>query len=116
MFDVAAMQRHAVTDSDFFFKNRRLLARACVQYAVVLHVRAIADAYIKHVAAHDRAEPNRRLLADVHVANDLRAVSDECGFVNLRMNTAKRSDHDCLSTNQELSLQKFKSRSKCVLK
>jgi hypothetical protein len=30
----------------------------------------------------------------MHVTDDLGAVSDECGFVDLRMNTAKRSDHD----------------------
>src|SRR5882724_266503 len=97
MFDVAAMQRHAVTNSDFFLEDRWLLARACMQHAVVLHVRAIADAYIKHVATHDGAEPNGRLFANVYVANDLRAVSNECRFVNLRMHPAKRSDHDrCL--------------------
>ena len=78
MFDVAAVQRHTVTDGDFFFQNRRLLARARVQHAVVLHVGAIADADIEHVATHDCAEPNGRLLADVDVANDLRALSYEC--------------------------------------
>jgi hypothetical protein len=32
----------------------------------------------------------------VHVADDLGAVGDECGFVDLRMNTAERSDHDSM--------------------
>src|SRR5438874_11323554 len=116
MFDVAAVQRHAVSDGDFIFKNCWLLARTCMQHAVVLHVRAIANTDVEHIAAHDRAEPNGRLLANVHVANDLRAVSYESGFVNLRMNTAKRSDHDSLPPDQKLSLQKFKRRSKCILK
>jgi hypothetical protein len=29
----------------------------------------------------------------VYVTDDLRAVSDECGFVNLRMDAAKGSNH-----------------------
>src|SRR5437763_66115 len=81
-----------MTDGDFVFENRRLLSCACVQHAVVLHVGAIADADVEHVAAHDCAKPNRRLLADVHVANDLRAVSYESGFLNLRVNAAKGTD------------------------
>ena len=64
-----------------------------MQYAVVLHVGAVADAYVEHVAAHDAAEPNRRLLTDVNVTNHLGAVGDEGRFVNLRMNAAKRSNH-----------------------
>ena len=94
MFDVAAVQGDAVADGDFFFENRRLLARAGVKDAIVLHVRAVADADVEHVAAHNGAEPNGRLPADVHVTNNLRTVSYERGFVNLRMNTAKGTDHE----------------------
>ena len=82
-----------MADGDFFFKDCGLLAGARVNDAVVLDVRAIADPDIEHVSAHNGAEPDGRLLADVHIADDLRAVGDESGFVNLRMNSAKGSNH-----------------------
>src|SRR6266852_5888416 len=94
MLDIAAVQSHAVSDRHFVFENGRQLAGARVQHTVVLHVGAIADANVEHVAARHRAEPDRSLLAYVHVADDLRAVSDECCRVNLRMNSAEWSNHD----------------------
>src|SRR6185503_14306937 len=55
---------------------------------------AVADANVEHVAARDRAKPYGRLLAHMHVTDDLRAVGDESGFVNLRMNAAEWPDHE----------------------
>src|SRR4051812_10633214 len=82
-----------MTDGDFFFQDGRLLARARMQHAVVLHVRAIADADVEHVAADDRAKPDGCLFAYVNVADDLRAIGDESCLVDLRMNSAERTDH-----------------------
>src|SRR5712692_10703520 len=91
---MTAVQGHTVPDGDFVFQDCRLLAGARVQDAVVLHVRAIADANVEHVAADDAAEPDGRLLAHVHIADYLRTFSDECRWVNLRVNAAKWSNHD----------------------
>src|SRR5438876_10081664 len=88
------MQGDAVSDSDFIFQDGRLLTGARVQDAVVLHVRAIADANVEHVATHNGAKPDGGPLADTHVADYLRAVSDECCRVNLRVNAAKGSNHN----------------------
>src|SRR6266496_1613026 len=94
MLDIAAVQSHAVAASDFVFQNRGQFSDARMQHAIVLHVRAIADANVVHVAARNRAEPDGGLFAYVYVANHLRAVGDECGSVNLRISTAKGPDHD----------------------
>src|ERR1700704_3238523 len=98
MLDVTAVQSHAVTDGDFVFQNRRLLAGARVQDAVVLHVGAIANANVEHVSTRHRAEPDRSLLANVHVADHLRAVSNKSCWVNLRMNSAKGTNHSWLQS------------------
>jgi hypothetical protein len=64
-----------------------------MQHTIVLHVSAIADPYVEHVTAGDGAEPDRSLFADVDVADYLGAVGNEGCRVNLRMNTAKWSNH-----------------------
>src|SRR6185312_16161774 len=87
------MQSHAVTHRDFVFEDGGLLAGARVQHAVVLDIAAVADANVVHVATRHRAKPHGRLLADVHVADDLRAVSNECGWMYLRMNSAEWTNH-----------------------
>jgi hypothetical protein len=48
---------------------------------------------VEHVAADDGAEPHGRVLAYVNVADDLRALFDERGRMNLRAYAAERSDH-----------------------
>src|SRR6185503_12274377 len=93
MLDIAAVQRDAVSHCDFVLENGRLLAGARMQHTVVLDIAAVADANVEHVAARHRAKPHGRLLAHMHVTDDLRAVGDESGFVNLRMNAAEWSDH-----------------------
>jgi hypothetical protein len=51
-------------------------------------------ANVEHIAAHDGAKPDGRLCANVHVADNLVAIGNEGSFVCLRMDPAKRSDHD----------------------
>src|SRR5712671_5952303 len=90
---MAAVQSDAVTDRDFVFQDGGKFAGARMQHTIVLHVSAIADAYVEHVPARDRAEPDRSLLANVHVADHLGAVSNESCRMNLRMCAAKRTNH-----------------------
>ena len=46
-----------------------------------------------YTLAHDRAEPDGRLRADQHVADDDGGLGDVGCRVNLRVLAAKRSDH-----------------------
>ena len=59
----------------------------------VLNVRAIPYAYVEDITTHDRVEPDGRLLADLNVADNLRALFDKSRLVNLRVRAAKWSDH-----------------------
>jgi hypothetical protein len=91
--DVAAVQRDVVPDRHLVFKYGRVRAVRDVYDGSVLYVRAVAYPDVEHVAAHDRAEPHRRLLADMNVSDDLRAVFDKRGRVNLRVLASERSNH-----------------------
>lgn len=87
------MQRCAVTYSDFVFKHRWILARACVNDTIILNIAAVADANVVHVAPQNGIAPDRRLLADVDVTDYLCALVDIRALVNMRMIVAKWSDH-----------------------
>jgi hypothetical protein len=87
------VQCRTVTDRDFVFKHRWILASACVNYTIILNIAAVADANVVHVAPQNGVAPNRRLLTDVDVANYLGALVDIRAFVNMRVIVAKWSDH-----------------------
>lgn len=87
------MQSHTVPYRDLVFQNSGMAAGASVYYAVILHVRAIADANVVHVSAQDSVTPNRRFFTNVNVTDYLRAHIYIGAGLNLRMNTAERSDH-----------------------
>lgn len=93
------MQRYAVTDSHFFFDDRRVRSVANVYDGVVLDVRAIADANVMNVAADRAVAPDRSLFAEVHVAYNLSARIHVGCWVNLWMNPTKRSNHDLADSN-----------------
>jgi hypothetical protein len=82
-----------VPDGHFVFEDGRVRAVRDVDDGSILNVCAIADAYMENIAAHDRVEPDARLLADVHIADDLRALFDESRRMNLRVRAAKWSNH-----------------------
>ena len=63
-----------------------------VDDGAVLDVRAAADANPVHVAADDRVHPDAALLADLHVADDLRAVVDVGGGMDARETPADRAE------------------------
>lgn len=90
---MAAVQRDVVADRHFVFEDGRVRAVGDVDDRPVLYVRARADAYVEDVATHDRVEPDGRLLADLDIADHLRARFDESTGVNLRVLPAERSNH-----------------------
>ena len=53
-----------------------------MQHAQVLHIRLAADPNGLRVSAHDRVEPDTRLRADRHIAQDNRAARDRCGRID----------------------------------
>src|SRR5215813_13930036 len=108
---MAAMQGHTVPNRHFVFKNGRKLTRARMQHAIVLNIGPIADTYVEHVATSDGAEPNRSLLAHMHVANHLGAVGNEGSRMNLRMYISEWSDHFLSQKNEIPYLAATKSRS-----
>jgi hypothetical protein len=94
MLDVATVQRDAVAHRNFIFEDSRLLAGARMDHAVVLNVAAIADANVIHITAQHGIAPNRGLFAQLHVSNDLRTLINVGAVRDLRMNTAKWSNHN----------------------
>src|SRR5690242_10554345 len=66
--DIAAVQRNVVPDGHLVFEYGRVRAVRDMYDRPVLHVRAVANSYVEHVAAHDRAEPDGRLLANHNIA------------------------------------------------
>lgn len=75
---MAAMQSDAVSDRNLVFKDCGIHAGASVYHAIVLHVRAIPDANVVHVAAQNSITPNRRLFTNVNVSDYLRAYIYIC--------------------------------------
>ena len=75
---------------------------ARVYHAIVLNVRAVANADKVHVTTHSRIAPDRRLLADLHVTNHLRTLINVSRIVNLRLDRAKWSNHRFRNSNTTL--------------
>ena len=69
-------------------------ASARVNYRIVLHVRSIPDANVVHIAAHGAVTPDRSLGSEMHVPDYLGAGFNVRGWVNLRVNPTKWSNHD----------------------
>jgi len=88
------MQRRTVTDCHFFFENRRVRAGSRVKDRIVLNIRSVANAYVIHIAPNGAVAPDRRFFAEVNIANYLSTGFDVRGWVNLRVNPTKRSNHD----------------------
>jgi hypothetical protein len=60
---------------------------------VVLHVCAVADANVIHVATQHRVTPHRRFFTNVNVTDYLRTHIDIGIGLDLGMNTPERSNH-----------------------
>ena len=84
-----------VGDADLRFDEQRPFPVGDVQAAAILDVGPGADADPVHVAAEDAVEPDAGIVADVHVAEDQRAVGDEHAAAQLRDHALERTDHAC---------------------
>jgi len=65
-----------------------------VNHGIVLHVGPIADSNVMNIAANRAVAPDRRFFAEMYVAYYLSTGFDIRGWVNLRVNPSKRSNHD----------------------
>ena len=65
-----------------------------VKDRIVLNIRTVADAYVIHVATNRAVAPDRSFFAEVNIPYDLCTGFDIRGWVNLRVNPTKRSNHD----------------------
>src|ERR1051325_6541336 len=103
------MQGDTVAHCHFIFENGGMRTGARVHHTVILNVGTITDAYVEHVAAQHGIAPHGSLLAQLHIANNLRTHVDVRAFRNLRLHTAKRSNHDFFKDNttaaKEFSLE-----------
>src|SRR5688572_33385849 len=70
-----------------------------VNHTIVLEVRPVADADVMNVATHGAVAPNRGFFAEVHVAYYLSAWIHVRGWVNLRVNPTKWSNHGFWDSN-----------------
>ena len=77
----------------FVAELHRMRPQHAVNGCAVLDVRPPADPDPVHVAADDDAHPDAALLADLDLADDLRAVVDEGAGMNARQTAAVRADH-----------------------
>jgi hypothetical protein len=104
-----------MANRNLILKNCRMRSRARVNHAVVLHVRAIADANVVHVATDRRVAPNRRLFAQMYITNHLGALINVSGAVNLRMDRAEWSNHVFQNSNTRSLIRSQASRLQLAL-
>jgi hypothetical protein len=83
-----------MTNRHFVFEDGRVSAIPDMYYGIVLDVSTVAEADVMDIASHGAIAPNRGLLAQVHVTYYLGTTVHKCGWVNLRVNPTKRSNHD----------------------
>jgi len=77
-----------------------------VQDAVVLNVGVGADADFVDVAANNRIHPDRHMLAEDHVADDLCGIIDIAGSRNCRLPAFKGSNHADFTKRLKLSRER----------
>src|SRR5688500_18521239 len=93
MLDIATVQSDAVAHRHLIFQNRGVFASPGMDPASVLNVRPIAHAYVVHVASQHRVAPDRRLLPDMNVADNLRALINVSRRVDSGLVLAESSNH-----------------------
>ena len=100
--DRAAVQNRAVTDGDMAANQGRELVAGNVDDGVILNIGVVTDANVKDIAAQDAVEPDARMVADLYVTDNMRAILDKCSFSYLRANAFVCPDHKILSISQEV--------------
>src|SRR5512132_1579736 len=96
----AGVQQRHVADGDIGADEGPLPFLGDMHHRAVLDVRAFADAHHVHVAAHDTAEPDAGLRADLDVADHGRARRDEYALADAGQDPPvgqKRGRHPHLS-------------------
>ena len=89
----AAVQNRGVSDRHLVADARRVRAAHHVNDGAVLNIRPIADPDRVDVAANDDVHPDAALLADFDVSDDLRALVDIGGRMDLREDGPERTEH-----------------------
>src|SRR5690349_14504609 len=82
-----------MSDGDMIADNRGKLVTGDMNNRAILHVGMMPDANGKNIAAQDTIEPYARLFANLHVADDVRAVFDKGASGDLRQNTFEGINH-----------------------
>ena len=83
-FDDAPMQHSSVTNRDVVPQNQGTLVPHRVTDAAVLEVRILSDPNDVAVTADDAVEPEARIIADLDVTYDLRALCNKHPLANFR--------------------------------
>src|SRR6185503_18045619 len=86
-------QCRAMSNRHFRLENRRMRSMTHVNHRIVLDVGPVADANVMNIAANRAVTPDRSLFAEVYVTYNLSTGFDIRGWVNLRVNPSKRSNH-----------------------
>src|SRR5687767_7812093 len=103
----AAMNDRAMADGHFLGDDGRPLFVRYVNRAVVLHVRARADADQIDVAADGRAEPDRAVVPDLDVAYQRRVFGDEHPLADARLFPVKRPENHQARESSTRAFQRF---------
>ncbi len=93
ILDRAAVQHYGVTYGYAVADDRRKTPLRYVNDCAVLYVCAVTDFDVIAITSQDAVEPNARVLADVHIADDAGAFRDERCPGNLWADSFVRSDH-----------------------
>src|SRR5262245_762 len=83
-FDDTAMKHGSMSNAYVVLENQRVFAFHDVTDGSVLDVCVFTDANVVYIAANDAVEPHARMIANLYIADDLGALSDEDAFSQLR--------------------------------
>lgn len=93
LFDVAPVQRRAMSNGYLSLENRWVRSMSNVNNRIVLDVGPVADANVMNITTNGAVAPDRSFFAEVYVTYNLSTGFDIRGWVNLRVNPSKRSNH-----------------------
>ena len=86
-------QRHGVTHGDVLAEENSVLLFHAVQHAAILYVRMRAYANGVYVAAQYGIHPDAGVLAENHIADNLRRIVDVAGLGNCGGCSFVRTNH-----------------------
>src|SRR5438874_2546559 len=83
-FDSATVKHDAVADRNVVPENQRAFVPHHMPDGAVLNIRVLSDADDIHVSANDAVVPHAGVVADFHIAYNLRAFGDVNSLTQLR--------------------------------